>query len=194
MLSLSNLQVLWSRLTQLLMRKRSLSQWCFRFLGTTIIMNRNTLSLISCHNQWMKRSLLLLCLCLRIQISKTLTGQNQLCIDMFASSKQNFWTKKEFLLISDLQRHNLSVECLRSRKWTIILSKLHILKLSSPLCLPILTEVECRYASERFRSAVNMDKTELNDYFEKAKVTIEVLAANMINTKIIATIFFLNYQ
>ena len=39
-----------------------------------------------------------------------------------------------------------------------------------------------------------MDKTELNDYFEKAKVTIEVLAANMINTKIIATIFFLNYQ
>ena len=34
----------------------------------------------------------------------------------------------------------------------------------------------------------------MDEFFEKTKTTIEVLAANMVHQKIIATIFFLNYQ
>ena len=34
----------------------------------------------------------------------------------------------------------------------------------------------------------------MDEFFEKTKTTIEVLAANMVHQKMIATIFFLNYQ
>ena len=33
----------------------------------------------------------------------------------------------------------------------------------------------------------------MDEIYERAKVTIEVLAANMVHQKIISTIFFLNY-
>jgi len=67
--------------------------------------------------------------------------------------------------------------------------------LFSPLSLPILSETECRHYKAFFRAEENIIvKKTMDVFFEKTKTTIEVLAANMVHQKFIATIFFLNYQ
>lgn len=64
----------------------------------------------------------------------------------------------------------------------------------SPLSLPILSETECRHYKAFFRAEENIIvKKTMDEFFEKTKTTIEVLAANMVHQKMIATIFFLNY-
>lgn len=63
------------------------------------------------------------------------------------------------------------------------------------MSLPILNEAECRHYKAFFRSDENIIvKKTIEEFFEKTKTTIEVLAANMVRQKYFSTIFFLNYQ
>lgn len=69
----------------------------------------------------------------------------------------------------------------------------------SPLHLPILSQSEVDYILDKIRCVTKpaefkITAIELEKWFAAAKVTIEVLVANMVNPEVVNFLFFTYYQ